>query len=58
MNKFERVDNLLEDIYSNNNKNYFSCFLYLLYNFERWFFVQQGRQRKEKIKKNKEKDIY
>ena len=58
MNKFERVDNLLEDIYSNNNKNYFSCFLYLLYNFERWFFVKQGRQRKEKIKKNKEKDIY
>ena len=52
MNEFERIDELLEDIYLNNDINYYSSFIYLIYNYERWFYVKQGRKRE---KKNDEK---
>ena len=49
IDNLERADKLLEEIYPlNNENNYFSCFISLLYNYERWFFIKQGRQRKEK----------
>lgn len=54
MNKFERIDKLLEDIYLNNDINYYSSFVYLIYNYERWFYVKQGRKRKEKNNKNED----
>lgn len=50
---FERVDKLLEEIYSSNiGNNYFSFFISLLYNYKRWFFIKQGRERKGKNNKN------
>lgn len=54
MNKSERIDKLLEDIYLNNDINYYSSFVYLIYNYERWFYVKQGRKRKEKNNKNED----
>ena len=54
MNKFERIDKLLEDIYLNNDINYYSSFVYLIYNYERWFYVKQGRKRGKKKDKNKD----
>ena len=47
---FERVDKLLDEIYNSNLKsndiNYFSKFACLIYNYERWFFIKQSRQKK------------
>ena len=54
---FERIDKLLEEIYNLNfGNNYFSFFVYLIYNYERWFFIKQGRQRRNN-KKVEEKRI-
>ena len=47
MQQFERVDKLLTDIYDSHDKNYFSIFAYLIYNYERWFFIKQSRQPKQ-----------
>ena len=47
--KFKKVESLLEEIYNlNYGNNYFSFFISLLYNFERWFYVKQSREKKEK----------
>ena len=49
MEYFIRVDKLLEEIYKLNNEiDYFTSFISILYNFERWFFIKKERQRKEK----------
>jgi hypothetical protein len=48
MQQFERVDKLLTDIYESHDKNYFSVFAYLIYNYERWFFIKQSRKSKQK----------
>ena len=54
---FQKVDSLLKEIYNLENGNdYFSLFISLLYNFERWFFVKQNRDRKDKIEKKKIKN--
>ena len=46
MNEFIRVEKLLEEIYkSNNGNNYFACFISILYNLERWFFIKIDRKR-------------
>ena len=43
---FDRVDNLLLYIYQKDcNKNYFSHFISLMYNYERWFYIKRGRSR-------------
>ena len=48
---FERIDKLLDEIYNLNfGNNYFSFFVYLIYNYERWFFIKQGRKRKNNKK--------
>ena len=50
MNKFVRANKLIEDIYNlKSENNYFSCFLIILYNYERWFFIKQERQKLNKI---------
>ena len=46
--QFERVDKLLTGIYDSHDKNYFPIFAYLIYNYERWFFIKQSRQPKQK----------
>ena len=56
MNNFKRIDYLIEDMdkESKNNKNVcFPIFIILLYNYERWYFIKQGR--KKKNNKNLEK---
>ena len=51
MNNLIRVDKLLINIYEEeNDENYFSRFISILYNFERWFFIKKER----KTKKTKE----
>ena len=54
---FKKVDLLLVEIYNlNYGNNYFSLFISLLYNFERWFYVKQDREKKDKnIKEKNEK---
>ena len=58
MNKFIRVDKLIEEINpKENEKDYYSKFLYIFYNFERWFFIKIQRQKKEKkVIEDKEKE--
>ena len=54
-NTFERADKLLEEIYQiNNERNYFSRFVSILYNYERWFLIKKGRQRKDKNEKKED----
>ena len=53
---FKKVDSLLEEIYNlQYENNYFSFFISLLYNFERWFYVKQSREKREKNNKDDEK---
>ena len=48
---FERIDKLLDEIYNLNfGNNYFSSFVYLIYNYERWFLIKQGRKRRNNKK--------
>lgn len=50
------VEDLLADIYkkNDNDNHYFSCFVYYMYNYEKWFIIKKGRntQVKKKLKKN------
>ena len=49
MVNFIRVDKLLEEIYKlNNENNYFSRFFYILYNYERYFYIKKERQKRLK----------
>ena len=51
MDNFIRVDKLLEKIYDlHNGDNYFSRFIIILYNFERWFYIKIGRKRNKEEK--------
>ena len=43
------VDNLLNKIMNANDKEYLTMFIFLLYNYERWFYKKIGR--KTRIKK-------
>ena len=43
------VDNLLNKIMNGNDKEYLTMFIFLLYNYERWFYKKIGR--KTRIKK-------
>ena len=44
------VDNLLNKIMVENNKEYLTMFIFLLYNYERWFYNKKGRKTKTKRK--------
>ena len=51
MDNFIRVENLLEKIYNlHNGDNYFSLFIIILYNYERYFFIKIGRKTKKEKK--------
>lgn len=45
-----KVNDLLEKIQEISDDNYFSHFVFYLYNFERWFYNKKGR--KKKVKKS------
>ena len=46
IDKFDRIDMLLKEIYqSNYSNNYLSYFICLIYNYERWFYIKNGRNR-------------
>ena len=54
MSKFIRVEKLLEEINNLNYKNnYFSKFISLMYNLERWYFFKTARNVNIKKMKNK-----
>ena len=47
------VDDFLNKMVLNNNDEvYFSIFVFYLYNYERWFYIKKGRNRKSS--KNKQ----
>jgi len=48
--KFEHIyKSFIEDIYKlSKESDYFSCFIFILYNFERWFFIKKSRQKRVK----------
>ena len=51
------VDNLLNNLSKKEkNKNYFSNFIFYLYNYEFWFFKKKGRKSKRNNKKQKNKE--
>jgi hypothetical protein len=51
INNFNYFNTLLEEICSkNNDKNYLSSFIFLIYNYERWFYVKKSRKRKTRSK--------
>ena len=43
------VDDLLKVILDNNTKEYFTLFVLYLYNYERWFYIKNGRKSKKEI---------
>jgi hypothetical protein len=48
MDKFNRIDYLLNEIGQlNNENNYFSIFISIIYNIERWFFIKKERNKKK-----------
>ena len=47
---FYGVDNLLNKVMSENNKEYLTMFIFLLYNYERWFYNKKGRKARIKRK--------
>ena len=47
--QFIYVDDLLKEVHRiNNENNYFSRFISILYNLKRWFFIKQERKRDKK----------
>ena len=46
MNSFQRVDDLLISICQENDTKYVSRFVCYMYNFERWFLIKIGREKK------------
>ena len=38
-----RIENILEKISEKSDSNYFSCFLILTYNYQRWIITRKGR---------------
>jgi len=46
MNSFQRVDDLLISICQENDIKYVSRFVCYIYNFERWFLIKIGREKK------------
>jgi len=47
-----RIENILEKISEENDSNYFSCFLILTYNFQRWIITRKGRNTKKNDKED------
>ena len=47
-NSLTRVDTLLYDIKNNNSPEYLISFIFLLYNYEAWFYLKKGRNKKVK----------
>lgn len=43
-----KLEKLLEDILKDSNEEYFSSFIFSLYNYERWFSVKRVRRQKKK----------
>ena len=52
VNLFIRVDNYILDNYYSFENNYFSSFIILLYNLEKWYYIKE-RRKKRRWNKNK-----
>ena len=51
-NLFIRVDNYILDNYYIFDNNYFSSFIILFYNLERWYYIKEGRKKRIWSKNN------
>ena len=47
-NNISSLNNLLEELMDKHDEKYFSFFIFYLYNYERWFSIKSGRNRKNK----------
>ena len=47
-NNISSLNNLLEEMMEKHDEKYFSFFIFYLYNYERWFSIKGGRNRKNK----------
>lgn len=45
---FVGANHLLSEISKNNNAKYYTLFLLYTFNFQRWFYIKKGRNRKKK----------
>lgn len=45
---FIGANDILNDISKNNNSKYYTLFLLYAFNFQRWFYIKKGRNRKSK----------
>lgn len=44
---FISLEELLNKISNNNSEEYFTLFVFYLYNYERWFYIKNGRNRQK-----------
>ena len=47
--EFNGLQNVLNDLYKNEDDEYFSRFIFYLFNYQNWFQNKKGRKRKTKI---------
>ena len=47
--EFNGLQNVLNDLYNNEDDEYFSRFIFYLFNYQNWFQNKKGRKRKTKI---------
>ena len=47
--EFNWLQNVLNDLYNNEDDEYFSRFIFYLFNYQNWFQNKKGRKRKTKI---------
>ena len=48
---FPEIGHLLNEINDKNSIEYFTCFVFYLYNYERWFYIKHGRKRNKNLNK-------
>ena len=46
-----KIDDCIIDIYE-KDKEYYHCFMLMIYNFRKYYSIKEPRNRKEKIEKN------
>ena len=47
--EFNGLQNVLNDLYNNEDDEYFSRFIFYLFNYQNWFQNKKGRKSRRKI---------
>ena len=51
--EFNGLQNVLNNLYNNEDDEYFSRFIFYLFNYQNWFQNKKGRKPKRKINSDK-----